>query len=103
MESFSNFFFQMLGQQSGRKSTKQPQIIILNFTTDQLRAQQQIAKVIFGKAMIVSQYNNRKQWYFENIISKNSENGNHCVSIEAPFHFETLLSLIYSLIYFGAA
>lgn len=29
--------------------------------------------------------------------------GNYCVSIEAPFHFETLLSLIYSLIYFGTA
>ena len=103
MESFSNFFFQMLGQQSGLKSTKQPQIIILNFTTDQHRAQQRIAKVIFSKAMIVSQYNNRKQWYFENIISKNYKNGNYCVSIEAPFHIETLLSLIYSLIYFGAA
>lgn len=48
--------------------------------------------------MIVSQYNNRKQWYFENIISKNYENGNYCVSMETPFHFETLLSL-YTLLY----
>ena len=37
--------------------------------------------------MIVSQYNNRKQWYFENIISKNYENANIISVCQLRPHF----------------
>lgn len=37
--------------------------------------------------MIVSQYNNRKQWYFENIISKNYENRNIISVCQLRPHF----------------